>query len=171
MPRPSPQRSLKNIRESGKTAILSFTIEISEILKKAIVLKTQKSSMTDSDYTRKTRQIEKDFDQLLKQYASLADEDAARFIKRLNKQREHLLTFLYHDDVEPTNNHAERMLRPEVITRKTQRCNKTDAGARKHAVLGSILATLRQRKLPVLDFLEQLHSPLDPPPIILSGHT
>ena len=125
----------------------------------------------NSSYTRKTRKIENDLDQLLNQYASIDDEDAARFIKRLNKQRQHLLTFLYHNNVEPTNNQAERMLRPEVIARKTQRCNKTDAGARKHAVLGSILATLRQRKLPVLDFLERLQSPLDPSPNILAGPT
>jgi multidrug resistance efflux pump len=72
---------------------------------------------------------------------------------------------------EPTTNQAERMLRPQVITRKTQRCNKTDAGARKHAVLGSILATLRQRKLPVLGFLEQLQSPIASPPVIPSDPT
>ena len=39
-------KDLKNMRESGKTTLLAFTIDISEILKKAIALKTQQSSMT-----------------------------------------------------------------------------------------------------------------------------
>jgi hypothetical protein len=36
--------------------------------------------------------------------------DNARFAKRLRKDRPHLLRFLYVDDLEPTNNLAERML-------------------------------------------------------------
>ena len=74
----------------------------------------------------------------------------------MKKQRPHLLSFLKYDYVEPTNNQAERMLRPGVISRKTQGCNKNEKGALKHAILASILATLRQQKISVIQFLQQL---------------
>ncbi len=63
----------------------------------------------------------------------------------LAKQRPHLLRFLYHEKVDATNNQAERDLRPAVLARKTGRCNKTEAGAKTHAVLSSIIETLRKR--------------------------
>ena len=44
---------------------------------------------------------------------------------RLWKQRDHLLVFLDHPGVDPTNNLAERQLRPAVIARKLSCGNKT----------------------------------------------
>ncbi len=43
----------------------------------------------------------------------------------LNKQRDHLFTFLDHEGVDATNNLAERQLRPAVIARKISCGNKT----------------------------------------------
>jgi transposase len=57
-----------------------------------------------------------------------------------------LLRFLDEPDtVEPTNNRAERGLRPAVIARKVSHCSKNWAGAQAHAVFMSVLCTLRQR--------------------------
>ncbi len=47
---------------------------------------------------------------------------------RLKKHREHLLVCLDDPWVEPTNNRAERALRPAVIARKLSCGNKTEAG-------------------------------------------
>ena len=108
------------MKETGKTAILAFAFEITALLKKAIELKDHKQTISESIYTDQTKTLEKELDQLLQKYNAISDEDALRFLNRLNKQRPHLLTFLKYDGVDPTNNQAERMLRPEVITRKTQ---------------------------------------------------
>jgi transposase len=62
---------------------------------------------------------------------------------RLNKQRDHLFTFLDHDGVDATNNLAERQLRPAVIARKISCGNKTQNGARTWQILTSLAATLR----------------------------
>ncbi|MBC7098249.1 transposase [Candidatus Bipolaricaulota bacterium] len=56
------------------------------------------------------------------------DPDNARLAKRLRKQREHLLTFLDIEGVEPTNNRAERALRPAVVVRKTGAATKPTVG-------------------------------------------
>ena len=47
--------------------------------------------------------------------------------------------------MDPTNNLAERQLRPAVIRRKLSCGNKTRRGARTFEVLASLAATCRQR--------------------------
>jgi hypothetical protein len=63
---------------------------------------------------------------------------------RLNKQRDHLFTFLDHDGVDATNKLAERRLRPAVIARKISPGNKTRKGARTWQILTSLAATCSQ---------------------------
>jgi hypothetical protein len=67
-----------------------------------------------------------------------------RFVKLLRKQRSYLFTFLYVDAVAPTNNAAERELRPAVIIRKTNGCNRSTNGATAHAILESVIRTARK---------------------------
>ncbi|MBL7039405.1 MAG: transposase [Pirellulaceae bacterium] len=51
---------------------------------------------------------------------------------------------LYDEQIPPTNNHAEQMLKPPIIGRKIVACNKTSRGARTYEVITSIGATLWQ---------------------------
>ena len=74
-----------------------------------------------------------------------ADADADRLGKRLSKYRDQLFTFLDTPGVPPDNNHAERQIRPAVIMRKNQLCNRSDAGAATQATLMSIYRTLKLR--------------------------
>jgi transposase len=69
-----------------------------------------------------------------------------KIANRLRKQAPHLLTCLNRpDDVESTNNRAERALRPAVIARKVSCGNKTERGKTTWQVLTSLLATWWQR--------------------------
>jgi len=72
---------------------------------------------------------------------------------RLNKQRDHLFTFLDYDGVDATNNLAERQLRPAVIARKISCGNKTPKGARTWQILASLAATCVQRANSFIDTL------------------
>ena len=74
----------------------------------------------------------------------------------MRKLREHLLRFLDHDGVDATNNLAEREVRPAVIARKLSAGNRTEAGAKTHAVLASVLRTLSRQGRPILDGLMAL---------------
>lgn len=88
----------------------------------------------------------------------------AKVIERLRKRRRHLLTFLFHPEVEATNNRAERALRPAVIARKLSCGNKTPRGVRTWEILASLAATCEQR----LDSFVDLVAPrlrLDPIPV------
>jgi hypothetical protein len=81
----------------------------------------------------------RDLDRLLDR--SYRQDDTVRFVKLLQKQHVYLFTFLYHDAVAPTNNAAERELRPAVIIRKTNRCNRNSTGATVHTILASVIRT------------------------------
>jgi len=76
----------------------------------------------------------------------LNDDDNQRLLNGIGVQmdRERLLTFLHHQDVEPTNNRAERMLRPAVIARKVSHCSKNLRGAHATAAFLSVIQSSRK---------------------------
>jgi transposase len=64
--------------------------------------------------------------------------------KLLTKHRQSWFNFLDHPACEGTNNPAERAIRPAVMIRKTNGCNRSDTGARSHAVIASVLQTWKR---------------------------
>lgn len=63
-----------------------------------------------------------------------------RLAKRIRKHASELVTTL-EEDIEATNNHAERMLRPCVVQRKVWGCLRSEWGSRAHDVVMSVLQT------------------------------
>ena len=59
------------------------------------------------------------------------NKDIQRIKKRIIKHNNELLTFLDHPEVEPTNNRAERGLRPSVIMRKIMFGNRSEGRDKK----------------------------------------
>jgi hypothetical protein len=74
------------------------------------------------------------------------DNRNRKLVKHLNNESEALFTFLDDPAVPATNHHAERAIRPAVITRKT--CgggNREWSGARATSILLTILRTAWQQ--------------------------
>jgi len=74
----------------------------------------------------------------------------------MNKDHDKLFTFLRLPGVEPTNNHAERSLRPLVIMRKVCFGTRSEAGSLSHSVLTSLLETARRQGKDRIAFLVAL---------------
>jgi transposase len=74
----------------------------------------------------------------------LKDPDNQRLLNELgwHHDRGNLLRFLDDPRIEPTNNRAERALRPAVIARKVSQCSKNAQGAQTFAVFTSVIRTL-----------------------------
>lgn len=81
---------------------------------------------------------------------------AARFCKNILENFNALWTFLENDSVEPTNNHAERSLRPLVIWRKKYFCTRSDYGSEFVARSGSIITTCKLNGKSSFEFLTTL---------------
>jgi hypothetical protein len=90
-----------------------------------------------------------------------------RIAKRLRKQRQHLFTFLYDERVEPTNNRAERELRPAVIARKLSCGNKTERGKHTWEILASVASTCHHNGIPFAQFVSQAMPLRAAPPHLL----
>lgn len=162
-------KDLKQLTETKARGAVRFARDLKELLQAALALKTQKARQSEARYARQAEDLEARLDELIDAKRKLTDPDNVRFAKRLRKHREHLLRFLYVDELDATNNLAERQLRPAVITRKTNGCNQTKAGAQTHAILGSILATCRQQAIPILDYLIKLQKFGDTPPSLTNS--
>jgi hypothetical protein len=76
----------------------------------------------------------------------LSWEPAEQLRGRLRKQRNNLLTFIHHPEVEPTNNQAEQSLRRSVIMRKITFGNRSPEGARRQAMLTSLITTAQRQE-------------------------
>jgi transposase len=160
-------KDLKEMNETKTGRALHFARQATSLLQAALALKREKASLSSRTFSQRARQLESRLDTLIAQSRRFSDPDNARFAKRLRKHRPHLLRFLYVDDLEPTNNLAERMLRPAVITRKTNGCNRSQDGAAAHSILSSVLVTCHQQSIPVLDYLVQLQQFGSTPPSLV----
>ena len=92
-------------------------------------------------------------DRLLETSCSLRGD--VRIRNRLRKQRAHLLGCLYDRSAEPTNNRAERALRPAVIARKVSCGNRTERGKTCWQILASLAATCWQNSINFVAYLAQ----------------
>ncbi|HSX80444.1 MAG TPA: transposase, partial [Candidatus Saccharimonadia bacterium] len=73
------------------------------------------------------------------------------------KRREALWTFVQVKGVEPTNNGAERAMRPGVQWRKGSFGTQSEAGSRFVECMMTVGATLKQQQRKVLDYLTAAH--------------
>jgi len=147
-------RHCKEIQALKSRRAVQFTRDLARRLRAAITLKERRRKMSPHGYRVACGRLEVALDRLLAR--QLSDPDNARFAATLRKQRSRLLTFLYEAAVAPTNNAAERELRPAVVARKTGGCNRTDAGAQAHAILASVLRTCTKQGYDPVAILKHL---------------
>lgn len=84
------------------------------------------------------------------------EKDSLRIQTRISNQNTNLITALLHDGVPLTNNLAERMLRPLVITRKLTGGSRSHEGAVTHATNMSIVQTIGLQNKPIIPTLKNL---------------
>ena len=90
---------------------------------------------------------------LLRRGQDNPDRKAAGLCRELTKWWAALWTFARVEGVEPTNNGAERALRPTVLWRKGSFGCDSEAGSRFAERLLTVVATCRQQGRPLLEFL------------------
>jgi transposase len=90
------------------------------------------------------------------QCCRLTHEKAATLQERINRYADCWLVYLDDPRVPPTNNHAERCLRPLVILRKITFGHRTSSGATRMARLMTIQETARRHGRGVLDVFYRL---------------
>jgi transposase len=136
-------RFAREIEAEKTRGAVRYPRAVMALLKSAIALGKRREDVAESTFLRGFRALEARLEKLL--LANLSDLDNAKLRGRLWRAAPHLFTFLTIPGVDPTNNEAERTLRPAVIARKLSAGNRTWAGAEAWAALASVIETSRRR--------------------------
>src|SRR5262249_50857672 len=134
-------RRCKKLQDNVPAKEQQHIAALTALLQEAIDLASRRDDFTTDDYSGRVQAIEDRLDAWLD--ANLCRRTLSPELNRLDQHiRDHRgewLVFLHDSAVPPTNNHAEQMLRPAVITRKIGGCNKNLLGALVHSILSSII--------------------------------
>jgi regulator of replication initiation timing len=144
---------LDELSEIKTRGAVRFPRAVAAVLREAIALRRLGGVQCEVKAGDPADRIETRLDRLL--LADLTDPDNARMQRRLQRNREWLFPFLYLEEAEATNGQAERQLRPMIIGRKIGACNRSEAGARAHQVLASVIASARQQGHNEVDLLQE----------------
>lgn len=110
-------------------------------------------TMARSTFRVYMRALQRRFEALLAQGATLPACKTSRTCKKILRHADALWTFVYIEGVEPTNNTAERAVRHGVILRNISGGTHCQEGSRFVERILTVHATLRQQHRPILDFL------------------
>ena len=138
---------------------LPFAKKLKRILNDAI--KIGKTVKTKKDRLRAKKRFERRIEKFIEAYSSAGEKNCRRFIKRLNREKDMLFTFLEEKKgvLDWNNNTAERAIRPSVVIRKITYGNQSTNGADVHKVLMSISETCKLRGVNFYDYaLDYLNS-------------
>lgn len=149
---------LREIKEQGGKDQLfaddAWARRLKKWCKDAIAHKKKWKVLSDPKYELGASRIEDRLDELIK--IEPEHLQAKRLLKRVKKYRPELTRFLWEEQLEPTNNPAERALRPMVVARKITGGSRSAQHAQAWAKLSSILATQEQNGKNVLEETKKL---------------
>jgi len=119
-------RAIAKAMRLPETTDLTYLLEWKCFFQGVIALYCLREVLGLEDFRSKRQAMERWSESLLSRPVGQSGELSVR--NRLLKQRSHLLGCLYEPAAEPTNNRAERALRPAVIARKISCGNKNECG-------------------------------------------
>ena len=166
------QRNITAVVETKQGRARAFGLTLKGLLQQSTQLYHHRATLSPTEYQLQTQQIDDALTQHLRNRI-LKDEDNQRLLNGIGWHQDcgNLLRFLRVDGLEPTNNRAERALRPAVIARKVSQCSKNQRGAEAFAAFVSVLQTAVQtgttstlQYLRTLFSTPSLPSGLIPPP-------
>lgn len=139
-------RSISEVVETKRGRARSFGNQLKGLLQEALELWRGYHAGAIPDFPTEARHLKEAMTHHLRDRV-LTDRDNQRLLDEIgwHHDRGNLLRFLDDPGIEPTNNRAERALRPAVIARKVSQCSKNEAGAHALSAFKSVVQTLAKR--------------------------
>jgi transposase len=110
-------------------------------------------TLAHASFASYMRPIRREVERLLEDGQACGVPKTAGVCREILKRRQALWTFVRHDGVAPTNNAAERAIRPAVLWRKGSFGTQSPEGSRFVEAMMTVVATLKQQHGNVLDYL------------------
>lgn len=135
-------RNVTDVVETKRGRARQFGATLKVLLREGLGLWHARSNLSPEDLRALHQQLDERLTCHLRDRI-LRDGDNQRLLDGIGLQhdRGRLLRFLEIEGVEPTNNRAERILRPAVIARKVSQCSKNQRGAEAFAAFVSLAQT------------------------------
>lgn len=137
------QRSISAVLELKKGRARDFGERLKALLTEAMRVWHAYHAGEVEEFTTTAQHLREEITHHLRA-RSLKDPDNQRLLNEIgtHHDRGNLVRFLEDPSVEPTNNRAERALRPAVIARKVSQCSKNAPGAHAFSAFTSVVRTL-----------------------------
>ncbi len=149
------------LEELNSGGAVRFPRDLKALLQQAILLGDERDEghLTRRQFLAGASNLEWRLDELITK--NFSNDENRKLAGHIIDHRDHIFTFLYHPELEPTNYHGEQSIRPAVVNRKMSGGgNRTRRGARAQAVLTSVLRTAWQRGIDAVKlFVDLLRSP------------
>lgn len=110
-------------------------------------------TLDQATFQEKMQPVQRTVGELLRQGTTCDHSKTAGTCRDILKREAALWTFVRVAGVEPTNNLAERQIRPGVLWRKNSFGTQSAAGSRFAERIMTVVSTLRQQQRNVLDYL------------------
>ena len=129
------KRDILGILKTGQTLgsedAIVFAWKMEELRKSLMArwYKFKGGTVSRAELIKKTARIRGLIKKCLRDYKDSRDKCVRRLARNLLKRFDHLFSFIFHEGLEPTNNIAERGIRPAVQWRKICFGNRSDDGA------------------------------------------
>jgi hypothetical protein len=155
------KENINEVLEHKAGRARSFGLKLKSILQKARQLWRDQRAGKAKNFQTEAKRIEKELTSHLRPRI-LKDEDNQRLLDGIGLQhdRGRVLLFLHDPTIEPTNNRAERTLRPAVIARQLSHGSKNDRGAEAFVAFTSVIQTATKKPgCSIINTLQNLFQP------------
>jgi transposase len=159
------QRSVSDLLETKWGRGRSFGLGLQRTFHEALALWHAQRQGTATNFPTEAARLQARLTDLLWE-RPMPDPSNQHLLEDLRWRHAHgdLLRFLDDPRIEPTNNRAERALRPAVIARKVSQCSRNQDGAEAFAAFASVTRTIIQRGSSPIDGLVNLFQGAPLPP-------
>ena len=139
-------RNTSEVVDRKRGPARQFGVKLKTLLREGLTLWHARGFLGGDEFRERSCQLDRQLTHHLRNRI-LRDDDNQRLLDGIGLQhdRGHVLRFLKVEGVEPTNNRAERILRPAVIARKVSHCSKNQRGADAFVAFVSIAQTVHKK--------------------------
>jgi len=133
-------------------SIMKFYLKLRQIIRDGEKLQARRGELSDLVFRRRLKVLDEKLDELLKW--KNPNDTLKGVIKKVRRQKEHILTFIEHEGAPHHNNYGEYIIKKGVVKRKMSGGSMSANGARAYACIQSIAMTCQLRGISFHQFLK-----------------
>ena len=131
---------------------MKFYLKLRRIIRDGEKLQAKRGGLSELVFQRRLKALEQRLDALLKW--KNPNDTLKEVIKKVHRQKDHILVFITHEDAPHHNNYGEYIIKKGVVKRKMSGGSMSAEGARAYACIQSIAMTCQLRGISFHLFLK-----------------